>query len=127
MKFLEIAFRLIPVNLYLLLYTAAITSKKTINFFPSAFSRKLRISSNCFISVITKIKISAVINKADLNEGITETIEHYLNSEHIPLTGKILFDETVVFSLQQEKCILDFPESKAAEQITKIWHTIQNY
>ena len=74
-----------------------------------------------------KIKISVVINKADLNEGITETIEHYLNSEHIPLAGKILFDETVVFSLQQEKCILDFPESKAAEQITKIWHTIQNY
>jgi MinD superfamily P-loop ATPase len=74
-----------------------------------------------------KIKVSVVINKSDLNEEITKTIEHYLNSERIPLAGKILFDETVVFSLQQEKCIMDFPDSSAAKQITTIWHTIQNY
>jgi MinD superfamily P-loop ATPase len=74
-----------------------------------------------------KIKVSVVINKYDLNEDLTETIEHYLNSEHIPLAGKILFDETVVFSLQQEKCIMDFPDSKAAKQMTEIWHSIQNY
>jgi MinD superfamily P-loop ATPase len=81
------------------------------------------------IQLIRMFKVAAavVINKFDLNKEITENIERYLNSEHIPIAGKIPFDETVIFSLQQEKSILDFPDSKAAKQITTIWHTIQNY
>lgn len=73
-----------------------------------------------------KIPVTVVINKFDLNEEIAGKIESYLNTENIPVAGKIPFDEKVISSLQQEKSILDFPESKASTEIIKIWNSLQN-
>jgi MinD superfamily P-loop ATPase len=71
-----------------------------------------------------KIQVSVVINKYDLNEEIVKEIETFLKAENISLIGKISFDEKVVFALQQEKSILDFPESKAAKEIITLWESL---
>jgi len=71
-----------------------------------------------------KIQVSVVINKYDLNEEIAAEIETFLKVEYISLIGKISFDEKVVFALQQEKSILDIPESKAAKEIITIWKSL---
>jgi MinD superfamily P-loop ATPase len=73
-----------------------------------------------------KIHVSVVINKYDINEEITIKIENFLEIEKIPLAGKIPFDEKVIFALQQEKNIMDFPESKAAKEIKTIWISLKN-
>ncbi len=66
-----------------------------------------------------------VINKYDLNANIAKEIEEYIRSVHIPLIGKIPFDEKVVYALQQEKSILEYPESKAAQEIITVWNSLQ--
>jgi MinD superfamily P-loop ATPase len=72
------------------------------------------------------ISAKVVINKYDLNSTITKEIKEYLESEHIPLIGTIPFDEGVVTALQQEKSILEFPESEAARAIAALWNTLQS-
>lgn len=71
-----------------------------------------------------KIQVAVVINKFDLNEEITESIETFLGIEGIPVKGKIPFDERVLFALQQEKDIMDVPESNAAKEIRTIWNSL---
>jgi len=73
-----------------------------------------------------KIPVSVVINKFDINKEASLKIENFLKAEQIKIAGKIPFDEMVVLSLQQEKSILDFPESRAAIEIIKTWNSLQN-
>jgi MinD superfamily P-loop ATPase len=71
-----------------------------------------------------QIHISVVINKYDLNEAMTEAIESYAKTEKIFVAGRIPFDEHVVRALQQERNIMDFPETPAARAITAIFHSL---
>jgi len=71
-----------------------------------------------------KIQTVVVINKFDLNEAVSREIEDFIASENIPLAGKISFDEDIVSALQREQSILEYPESKAAKEIIKIWNSL---
>jgi MinD superfamily P-loop ATPase len=72
-----------------------------------------------------KVYTAVIINKCDINKEVAEQIENYLHQENISLAGKISFDEKVVAALQQEKSILEYPESKAAQEILTIWNSLQ--
>ncbi len=69
----------------------------------------------------------AVINKYDINEGISEEIEKYLIEEKIELVGKISFSSDVVDSLRNAKLIVqEDQENRVSKELANIWHGIRN-
>ncbi|MDD4184936.1 MAG: P-loop NTPase, partial [Candidatus Izemoplasmatales bacterium] len=48
-----------------------------------------------------KAPMAIIINKHDLHEGITKQIEVFAVSEHIPLIGKIPYDEKAILMLNR--------------------------
>ena len=73
------------------------------------------------------IQISAIINKFDLNNNLTVTIEEFLKKEQIPLLGKIAFDTMMVESMIKEKTIIEYaPKSESSQIIESIWNKLKD-
>lgn len=67
----------------------------------------------------------AIINKFDINLEMSIKIEAFLNSERIPLLGKIPFDTDMVLAMIEKKSIVEYaPESVVAKQIGEVWHKL---
>ncbi len=73
------------------------------------------------------IPIYAVINKYDINEIFTQTVENYLSDNKIKLIGKIPFSEIMVESMIQEQTVIEYaPEEKASKVFYSVWQHILN-
>ncbi|MBL7084660.1 MAG: 4Fe-4S binding protein [Candidatus Omnitrophica bacterium] len=72
-----------------------------------------------------KIPVKLAINKYDLNVDMTEKIEKYCQKNGIQLIGKVSFDKSVVKAVVEAKTIIEYPDGKAREEITKIWNKLQ--
>ncbi len=74
------------------------------------------------------IPLAAIINKADLNQKITQEVENFLDTLQIPLIGKLPFSIEIVESIVSEKTITEYaPESTISKEIHYIWNEIQEY
>ncbi|MFW6035986.1 MAG: ATP-binding protein [Halothermotrichaceae bacterium] len=72
------------------------------------------------------VKPYIIINKFDLNEGITNIIEEYSTDEKIEVLGKIPFDDKINKSLREGKLLIEeYNESKTAEEIMSIWNKLK--
>lgn len=72
------------------------------------------------------IKMYAVINKFDINEAFTQTVEDYLVKNNIPLLGKIPFSDLMVEAMIHEKTVVEYaPESNLAGIFQKLWINLQ--
>lgn len=72
------------------------------------------------------IKISAIINKFDLNIELSNTIEQYLSIENIPFLGKIAFDTAMVEAMIVGKTIIEYaPNSANSQAIRSIWEKLK--
>ena len=68
----------------------------------------------------------AVINKFDINEAFTQTVEDYLEENEIPLLGKIPFSDLMVEAMIHEKTVVEYaPESDLAGIFQKLWINLQ--
>lgn len=67
------------------------------------------------------IKPLICINKADINPGISESIERYCIKNKLAVVGKIPFDETVIRSINELKPIVVYENSPAANQVKAMW------
>ncbi|MGM0472098.1 MAG: ATP-binding protein [Bacillota bacterium] len=68
-----------------------------------------------------------VINKSDLNEGITAEIEGFCQQEEISLVGKVPFDKAVMKAMQQGKLVVESrKESSAAVALNQLWKNIKS-
>jgi len=69
--------------------------------------------------------VKVIINKYDLNEEMTYTIENKLKDKGIPILGKIPYDESMVYALLEGKTINEF-ESKGmvANELKIMWNKI---
>lgn len=70
------------------------------------------------------IKTFAVINKYDINENNSKNIENYCASKNIKILGRISFDEKVEKAIEKETPFVEDRESKAAEELIKIWEVL---
>lgn len=69
-----------------------------------------------------KIVPAVVINKADLNTGIAEQIEHQCADQGIVVLGSIQYDEVFVHAMVAGKTITEAaPDCRAANEISAIW------
>ncbi len=73
-----------------------------------------------------KAQASCVINKYDLNEPISGTIEEFCNGHSIPVLEKIPFDETFYETLQNGKTIVESENKNLKSKIEHIWQFLKN-
>ncbi len=67
----------------------------------------------------------AVINKYDINTGVTKEIEKYLEENSIQLLARIPFDTVMVEAMLHEKTIVEFkPASALSKMIKEIWENV---
>jgi MinD superfamily P-loop ATPase len=72
-----------------------------------------------------KINTSVVINKYDLNTGITDQICEWCSDKKIKVIGKIPFDAAIVDAMINCKSIVEYrPSSETSKEIINIWKTI---
>lgn len=64
------------------------------------------------------------INKYDVNIDNTQKIEEYCSELEIPVIGKVPFDTAVVKAVNSCKSIACYPESTAANALSKIWDEV---
>lgn len=71
-----------------------------------------------------EIKSSCIINKADLNQNITEEIKHYLETIGIDVIAELPYDNIFVKSLIKGKTVV---ENNEEENIKQILHDSWNH
>jgi MinD superfamily P-loop ATPase len=74
-----------------------------------------------------KISCKVVINKFDLNDENSKTIEEYCKSKGIPIAGKILFSKEVSKSIVNEVPAVEYCKDGVAKEIIKIWNEVRGY
>ncbi len=73
-----------------------------------------------------KTPLLVIINKYDLNEDMTMTIEKKLKDKGIHVSGNIPYDETMIYALLEGKAINEFkPQGMVAYELDRIWETIK--
>ncbi len=72
-----------------------------------------------------KIPFSIVINKYDINEGKTKEIEEFCAKEGFSILGKIPFDEEVEKATRNQKPVIVYKNSKAANSIKEIFKKLK--
>lgn len=74
-----------------------------------------------------QVPVYAIINKYDINAGMTTSIEHFLEEKGIPLLAKIPFDEEMVAAITAGKTIVEYsPESLITSLINKVWEELKS-
>ena len=69
-----------------------------------------------------RIPIYAVLNKADINNEVSDSIEQYLETRGIPLLGRIPFDPDFVSAMVHGQAITTFaPHSGSSRILGEIW------
>ena len=71
------------------------------------------------------IKPTVCINKADLNEDMAETIERRSAELGAQVIGKVPYDIAVTKAQLQKKSIVEYSDGDVAQEIRKMWETIQ--
>jgi len=66
------------------------------------------------------------INKYDINEENTATIEKYCADNNIEVISKIPFDNTAIQALIEQKTIVEHSNSALAQQVTALWNKLNN-
>ncbi|MBN1367385.1 MAG: P-loop NTPase [Dehalococcoidales bacterium] len=64
------------------------------------------------------------INKYDINEDNTTSIEKYCAERDIPIAAKIPFDNVVTKALVQGVPVIEYADSTVAQEIRKLWNNI---
>ncbi len=72
-----------------------------------------------------KVPLSVVINKADINPGLTREIAAACERSRVAVAGTVAYDIAITSAQIQGKSIIEYDESSAvAGQITVIWNTL---
>ena len=71
-----------------------------------------------------RVKFGVVINKFDLNEFVSSSLEEWCFSENIDFLGKIPFDEMVNLATREAKPIILYEDSISSKYIKSIYQKI---
>jgi MinD superfamily P-loop ATPase len=71
------------------------------------------------------IPVKLAVNKYDLNPEMAGEIEDFCRLRAVPVVGRVPFDKTVVRALVEGKTIIEYASSPAADEIKKIWETLE--
>ena len=72
--------------------------------------------------------VNVIINKYDLNENMSRTIENNLIDLGIPVLGKLPYDDSIIYALLEGKTVNEYqPDGFIAKELNKMWIAIMNY
>jgi MinD superfamily P-loop ATPase len=71
------------------------------------------------------VPVKLVVNKHDLNSGMTGEIEEYCRENRIPVIGKIPFDESVVKAVVRGETVMEYSHGQARQEVRKIWNNLK--
>ena len=72
-----------------------------------------------------KLTAGCIINKADLNNDMSQKIKDYLQQESVELLGEIPYDESFSKAMIEGKTIVEHTHEGISETIQNIWNTIK--
>ncbi len=67
---------------------------------------------------------SVIINKKDINPQKASEIEHFCQSQHIPLLGSIPYDLSVTKAMIEEKTIPEYDSGPVSDAVRTIWKSL---
>ena len=65
------------------------------------------------------------VNKYDINQDNTKSIEQYCEDEHIDVVGKLPYDITITRAMIHQQSIIEFSDGEISHEIKEMWNTIQ--
>ncbi|HLC17371.1 MAG TPA: (4Fe-4S)-binding protein, partial [Thermodesulfovibrionia bacterium] len=71
-----------------------------------------------------KIKTLVCINKFDINQSVSEMIEHISHEKQIGMAGKIPYDRTFTESQIHGIPVTEYKDSQGAASIKTLWKTV---
>ncbi len=83
---------------------------------------------NRLIEMIGRFRtpVYVIINKYDLNEEMSDTIENNLKNKSIDILGKIPYDESMLHALLEGKSICEFmPDGLLSQEIKRMWNALK--
>ena len=72
-----------------------------------------------------KIKAGCIINKADINNEVSEEIKNFLKKENIAHISSLPYDETFTEAMTEGKTIVEYDKSKLYNSIVESWEKVQ--
>ncbi|MBN2142986.1 MAG: ATP-binding protein [Candidatus Aureabacteria bacterium] len=72
-----------------------------------------------------RIRVKLVINKYDLNPGITNQIDVLCRDKGIPIIGRIGFDQSVVESMISGKTVMEYCDGSVKKAFIQIWDELK--
>lgn len=70
--------------------------------------------------------VYVIINKYDLNEEMSDTIENNLKNKSIDILGKIPYDESMLHAQLEGKSICEFiPDGLLSREIKRMWNALK--
>ena len=64
------------------------------------------------------------INKCDINERNTESIEEYCRKTNVEVVGKLPYDDVATRAMIEEKSIIEFSDGELTGLIKKMWSNV---
>ncbi len=71
------------------------------------------------------VPITVAVNKADLNEQMSEEIENYCNSVQVRSLGRIPFDPEVVKAVAAGEILTEFSAGPASQAVKALWEKVK--
>jgi MinD superfamily P-loop ATPase len=81
------------------------------------------------IEVVTKFGLEAlvIINKADINQSMSETITEWCSGENIKIAGTLPYEPLVLNAMISKMSIIEFDENLSiSKKIKEIWNNLLN-
>lgn len=72
-----------------------------------------------------KVPVLLVVNKWDINPGVTEEIESFCKNMGVPAAGRIPFDRSVVDAVVQGRTVMEDGAEQVKNKIRDIWGTVK--
>ena len=72
-----------------------------------------------------KIRAACIINKSDLNTGMSQEIESFLKAEDILHLADLPYDEAFTKSMTKGRTIVEYSENMSAKIISENWNKIK--
>ncbi len=71
------------------------------------------------------VPAAVCINKYDINPENSKSIEDYCNGKNLKIVGKIPYDTVFTDAMINEKSVVEYSDSKAADVIKSMWNEIR--
>lgn len=73
-----------------------------------------------------KVPAFIVINKADIHNGLADTIEREAEERGVTVLGRIPYDPAVIRAMVQRRCVVEDRNGVANESIRRIWERLES-